>query len=312
MYSSSSSSSSASASSSSPGAGNKYLQRARQNVRATPGAAPCADFADAQGLRRLWPGYQGCPDAPIAGYRNEAGGWADAAGAMGVLVRRCRDAGVRFVAGTAVGFVVSSSSSPSSSSEEEEEEEEVPVVQGVRLADGTVLFADAVVVAAGAWTNQLVDLRGATTSAGQPVAFVQLTPDEAHELRDAPVFVDVETGWFCFPPTPGTGLLKIVRHGWGYERRVEVGYEEDEGGKRRVVEVSSPDLAVREKASAFLPKDAERDARAWMRKVWPRFAGREWHATRLCWYSDTEDNDFIVDAHPDYRGVFLATAGSGQ
>lgn len=35
-------------------------------------------------------------------------------------------------------------------------------------------------------------------------------------------------------------------------------------------------------------------------------------ATRLCWYTDTFDNHFVVDVVPNRPGVIVATGGSGH
>ncbi|KAG7286625.1 hypothetical protein NEMBOFW57_008936 [Staphylotrichum longicolle] len=34
--------------------------------------------------------------------------------------------------------------------------------------------------------------------------------------------------------------------------------------------------------------------------------------TRLCWYSDTPTGDFLIDYHPNWRGLFVATGDSGH
>jgi len=39
---------------------------------------------------------------------------------------------------------------------------------------------------------------------------MQLTSEEAKELEGCPVILDLSTGWFAFPPTPGTNILKMA------------------------------------------------------------------------------------------------------
>ncbi|KAG7103993.1 L-pipecolate oxidase like protein [Verticillium longisporum] len=44
----------------------------------------------------------------------------------------------------------------------------------------------------------------------------------------------------------------------------------------------------------------------------PQLHDRPFAAERICWYTDTPTGDFLVDYHPGWRGLFLATAGSGH
>jgi sarcosine oxidase/L-pipecolate oxidase len=47
-------------------------------------------------------------------------------------------------------------------------------------------------------------------------------------------------------------------------------------------------------------------------KVYPDLATRQWKESRLCWYTDTTSSNFLIDYHPKYRSLFLATGGSGH
>ncbi|KAH7050995.1 FAD dependent oxidoreductase [Macrophomina phaseolina] len=295
------------------GGDDDYVAKSRATLRNL--SHPYEDFEGTAALKHLFPGFQG--DVPTsAGYMNRQGGWANAAGAIATLAQECAAAGVSFITG-AKGTVaslqtVSSSSSSSSSADRQ--------IQNIVTEDGSVLPVDAVIVAAGAWTNQLLDMRHAFLATAQPVGFVQLSEAEARELRGAPVMIDFDTGCFTFPPTQDTHVLKIARHGWGYERPVEVSFRggrRREGGKEgdgndKVVVVSSPMRERRGLAVSYLPGDAEEGLRRGLEKLWPGLAGRPWKQTRLCWYCDTAGGDFIFDEHPDYQGVFVASGGSGH
>ncbi|GME53128.1 L-pipecolate oxidase [Neofusicoccum parvum] len=269
----------------------RYLASSRENLKNT--GQPYEEFHGVPGLRGLFAGFQGSVPG-VSGYMNRGGGWVDAAGAMKALVRECVLSGVSFMTGCK-GTAVSLKTSPERQ------------VQGVVTSDGLVVPADRLIVAAGAWTNQLINMHNAVVATGQPVGFIQLAEKEAHDLRDAPIMFDFDSGFFTFPPTPDTHVLKVARHGLGYERPVEVGFRRS--GKDVV---SSPALERRGRATSFLPADAEDALRQGLRKLWPRFADREWQGTRLCWYCDTPRSDFIIDEHPDFRGVFVASGGSGH
>lgn len=105
-----------------------------------------------------------------------------------------------------------------------------------------------------AWSNRLL-VSHATSASGQPVGFIQLTAEEAEKLKGMPVMINLSTGVFVFPPTPGTHLLKVARHGFGFATHVAV---EDSGRF-----VSSPKRDTNNVDASYIPttrsRDSERD-----------------------------------------------------
>jgi sarcosine oxidase/L-pipecolate oxidase len=45
---------------------------------------------------------------------------------------------------------------------------------------------------------------------------------------------------------------------------------------------------------------------------WPSLRDRPFSKTRLCWYSDTANADFLIDYHPHWQNLFVATGDSGH
>ncbi|CAG9983548.1 unnamed protein product [Clonostachys byssicola] len=240
-------------------------------------------------LKELYPDLQ----ADLRGLlslRNTMGGWADAASAIQGLAERASQAGVSFITGRR-GTVTSLEYSGKR-------------VTGVNTASGNTFKADTVILATGSWTNRLVPDMGHNLAAvGQPIGFVQLTPEEAKHLERMPVMQIFDTGMFTFPPTPDTHRLKIARHGYGYATEFEAA-----GGRA----VSSPKLIGNNAITGFLPGDAEQALRDGLRVFFPEFGDRPWCSLRMCWYQDTPDGDFMVDHHPELDGLFFATGGSGH
>jgi sarcosine oxidase/L-pipecolate oxidase len=39
---------------------------------------------------------------------------------------------------------------------------------------------------------------------------------------------------------------------------------------------------------------------------------RPWKEARICWYSDTRDGEWLIDYHPGWKGLFVATGDSGH
>ena len=295
----------------------EYLEQARENLQALGNGANIQTFRGGEANAK-YPGIRG-DLAATTGYWNLSGGWADAEGSIGELVRRCARAGVAFISGrhgTVTSLVSSSSSSSSSSSEKKGTRR----IQAVQTAAGTTLSADTIILATGAWTPYLVDMSGRSISTGQPVAYIQLTPAEAADMQGGrtPVMIDLSTGWFAFPPTPGTNLLKMARHGYGYEVPRSISSTSSSSSSPSSPETrndktfSAPSLSPSSSSKTTLPKDAEQALRAGLALFLPQFKDRPFVQQRLCWYTDTPAGDFIVDYHPECEGLFLATGGSGQ
>ncbi|KAH6898062.1 putative fructosyl amino acid oxidase [Thelonectria olida] len=258
---------------------------------------PVQEFTAAEAdvaVKKLYPGVQ-AKLAGLVAMHNRVGGWANAAGAVHSLAQSCGIAGVSFVTGRR-GTVVRLKRDGSQ-------------VSGVCVASGEELPAAQVVLATGAWTNGLVEgVDHTTIASGQPVGFVQLTAAEAATLQPSPVLINMSTGVFGFPPTPETHLLKIARNGHGYATSCQT--TADENGRHRVI--SSPNRDGNNASSGFLPQDADEALREGLRRFFPAFADRPWSSKRLCWYMDTPKGDFIVDHHPQIKGLFIATGGSGH
>ncbi|KAI5458618.1 sarcosine oxidase [Mariannaea sp. PMI_226] len=270
---------------------NPYMERYRAIRNEQSNKQPMEIFESheiASKVKALYPGVQ----ADLEGFtaiHNTLGGWANAQAAIQGLATRCSLAGVSFITGergTAVSL-----------------EKDGDRVTGVRTAAGTSLYADAVVLATGAWSNLLVpDMGHNILAVGQPVAFIQLSPEEAERLSKMPVMINITSGVFCFPPTPDTRQLKLARHGFGYATKVDL--------ENRVV--SAPMLKGNNASSGYLPADAEAALREGARSFFPEFGNRPWVKLRMCWYTDTPKGDFMVDWHPKLKGLFFATGGSGH
>ncbi|GJC92677.1 Fructosyl amino acid [Colletotrichum higginsianum IMI 349063] len=261
------------------------------------------EFATTDELRRLRPELRDMT-FPFSGYISKNAGWADAAGAVRAVAARCSELGIAFVTGPR-GTMTSLKTDAGHSR-----------VVGVNVAAGPPLLAAKVILATGAWTNHYVDLGHAITSSAQPVGFIQLTPEEALKLADMPVVDNMTSGIFVFPPTPGTNLLKIARHGHGFENRIPAvaaasssASSSGGGGDRRV---SAPRHDANNAAASWIPEDAEAAFRGALKQLVPLAAEKPWSRLRLCWYTETRDGNFIADHHPDYQGLFILTGGSGH
>ncbi|TPX12692.1 uncharacterized protein E0L32_000869 [Thyridium curvatum] len=274
--------------------GKAYIQKS--NDAMDRASLPWESFKSSEAARRTYPTLSGPLASPgFLGYHNKQAGWADARKAIAGLRDECIIQGVSFVsgrAGTVIGFDRDGASG---------------TIRAARTLAGTEVAADLFVLAAGAWAGSLVPMYNSTLATGQVLAFIRLSPEEMVKYERLPIYVNFSTGFFNFPPHQDTSMLKVVVHGWGYERAPTE-------AERRLLksDVSTPPLAASNGRKNYIPADGERRLRDGLRELLPELADRPFEQAAVCWYTDTPTGDFIMDYHPDYRNLFIAGGGSGH
>lgn len=226
------------------------------------------------------------------GYINRRSGWADAEDAMRWLRAKVESTKrVTFLHGEAIELLKSDQR-----------------VYGARLKDGRNITAELVILATGAWTGSLVDLRGRATATGQVLAYLRLSSTEQEHLSKMPVLLNMSNGLFVIPPK--NRVLKVARHAYGYTNPVLI-RNPDKPSCKEMITVSLPRTGV-DDPSQQIPAEGEAACRAALRDMIPWLAERPFSNTRICWYTDTPNGDFLITYHPDFTGLFLATGGSGH
>lgn len=231
------------------------------------------------------------------GYINELSGWADAGRGMQWLYEQVTATGrVEFIDAIVEELVT-----------------EGKRIVGAKTKTGAVLRGDLVFVAAGAWTGGLIDLRGRVEATGQAVAYIDITDAEFAKLKTQPVVLNLSSGLFIIPPQDKT--LKVARHGFGWLNPVTAprALPTSPSEPRKPIKVSLP-LTSRNGFPDYLPAEADVDLRRGLRDLAPvrGLDNRPWKDTRICWYADTRDGDWLVDYHPGWDGLFVATGDSGH
>lgn len=215
------------------------------------------------------------------GYLNPVGGWSESARVVGWMAERARAEGVRIRTAEARGLDV-----------------ERGAAAGVVVGGGEVVRADAVVVAAGAWTPELVpDTGHALSSIRQPVLHFSTDSPGLWQPPRFPVWTaDIATlGWYGFPATPD-GRVKIGHHGAGVTEAVE-----------------EPTSEPRDRRAApVVPGAHVARCRAFLREALPPLAEAPLVGDRLCRYCDTPDGRFWIGRHPGIDGLAVAAGGSGH
>ncbi|XP_014555250.1 hypothetical protein COCVIDRAFT_27871 [Bipolaris victoriae FI3] len=227
-------------------------------------------------------------NSSLSGYCNSSSGWADAQKAIALLRNECIEGGVSFICGkkgTIANFKV---------------DEKTSRIIAAQTESGNEIQGDYFILSAGAWSPMLAPMYNSTISTAQVLAFINLSESEMNTYKDLPLYIDYDSGWFCFPPHPEARVLKVAVHGWGYTRRTSRTY------------LSLPPTAIRSKRTDFAPVDGIARLRSGLKTILPSLADRRFDRVAVCWYNDTPTGNFIIAYHPDHSNLFLATAGSGH
>jgi sarcosine oxidase/L-pipecolate oxidase len=227
------------------------------------------------------------------GYINLRSGWADAeAGMMWLRKQVEATKRVTFIHDEVLSLIFSSTSKS---------------VKGVNLKSGSSIKADLIILATGAWTGKLIDLRGRAQATGQVLCYLSLTREEQDRLGKMPVLLNMSTGLFIIPPR--NRILKVARHGYGYSNPVLIPHPENRPGE--TIEISLPRTILND-PSLWVPSEGEAACRKALSEMIPSLADRPFTKSKICWYTDTPKGDFLITYHPEYKGLFLATGGSGH
>lgn len=164
------------------------------------------------------------------------------------------------------------------------------------------------------------------------MAKLQLTPEEAERYSKNPVvsdtarnygpsyslalitqIFDMKTGFYVFPPTP-ENIIKCAIHDKGYTyqaHQTNPNSQNDEASAKTGVSVPRTVLTPGGEGG-FIPLEMLKRLRQHLCEVYPELGKRDFIATRLCWYLDTPDGDWLIDWHPKKENLLFATAGCGH
>ncbi|MGH3087595.1 MAG: N-methyl-L-tryptophan oxidase [Rubrobacteraceae bacterium] len=165
-----------------------------------------------------------------------------------------------------------------------------PLENGVRVRTGRGSYeADKLVVTAGAWNGKLLDvLEGRAVPERQVLAWLQPTQPEYFRPENFPVFnLLVDEGRFYGFPVFGVPGFKFGKY-----HHLEEHTDPEE-----------MDHEVHEYDEELL--------RAFAEKYFPEGSGPTMDL-QTCMFTNTEDNHFVMDTHPDYEQVSFASPCSGH
>lgn len=246
------------------GNGRDYAMKSYENVRKLEGEKMVELLPGKEEVLRAAPAY-GRELNVAGGYVNWGSGWSDAEASVRFIAEKLQKEGKVSIKTDAdvLSLLYDDSNN----------------VTGVSLANGTALYADLTILATGAWTTKLIDLRGRTLSTGQALAYMRISDEEQSRLAHMPTILNFTTGIFIIPPR--NNLLKIARHGYGYHNPVRVSVPGKGKDGVEVMEVSLPEKDVP------VPTEGQEAFRDALKQLLPSLADRPFVSTRVCWYTDT-------------------------
>ncbi|KAF9877051.1 hypothetical protein CkaCkLH20_05317 [Colletotrichum karsti] len=220
----------------------------------------------------------------------------------------CEQLGVKFVLGDPEGTF--------SSMITETNGKEKRVI-GIRTGDGRRHFADLVIVAAGGWTASILpEAANAVETTAGTVAFIDIPKGrkdlwERFHPDNYPVwsfrYGEGENYYQgnSFPISKG-GRLKF-----GFRGRKFTNFEDhpSESGLR----VSTPRTKYTKNPINTVPLYGLSRMKKVIAEALPDLAEFDFSDSRLCWYTDSIDNNYVIDYVPGYsNSLFICTGGSGH
>lgn len=161
--------------------------------------------------------------------------------------------------------------------------------------------ADQILICSGAYTGNIVDLKERVSATDLFIGHIKLTKKEYEKYKDIPIVFSSEEGYF-FPPDKDTRIVKI-------SAAVEEASHEviNQFGKK----ISLPRYKTHFPSDS-IPEPSARAIKLLLQKVVPELAYHELFDCKICWISDASNSDFLIDKHPSYKNVFVATGDSGH
>jgi glycine/D-amino acid oxidase-like deaminating enzyme len=258
---------------------------------------------DASELSRRFPAWNS--ELYRDGVREIGAGYAESGRAVAVLIERAKALGVelrtgsRFVCldedhGRVKGIMIEENKQVISRDRERNrqisgQDSEVARRDPSVSLGMTILSADRVVMAVGAWTPYLLPFtKKFFRATGQPVFHLRPSEPELFEPKRFPVFgADItSTGYYGFPINRD-GLVKIANHGPGREM--------------------SPSSSER-----VVTAEDEKSLREFLGSTFPSLLDAPIVYTRVCMYCDTHDGHFWIAPDPDREGLIVAAGDSGH
>ncbi|KAK1723068.1 FAD dependent oxidoreductase [Colletotrichum acutatum] len=257
----------------------KTLAKSLESIRVHPAWAGRIDpIKTREDIAKAAPALDG-PMEGWEGYFNQFAGYAHAANALEAVYEYVKAQGVEIHTGKEVASLIY----------------EGDRCIGARATSGEDFKATTTILTVGASLgNVLPSVGRQVTAKAWSVLHIQLQPQEAAHLKGISVTYARDLGFF-FEPEPGTGILKLSPSGGGYTNYL-----------------TTTGLSTPPEKNDFVPEADVLRIRKLLKETLPSLADRPFIDQHICWCADTADSDYVIDAVPGKKGLYLATGDSGH
>ncbi|KAI5461693.1 FAD dependent oxidoreductase [Mariannaea sp. PMI_226] len=220
----------------------------------------------------------------------------------------CEQAGVKFVLGDPEGKL---------SNLIIEENGTQKRVKGINTCDGKSHFGDLVIVAAGSWTASIIPEAHQTVEAtAGTVMFIDI-PKERQDLWEKfhpdnyPVWSYRKGDGDDYYQGGGFPISKEGRLKFGFRGRKFTNYQDHP--TQSDLRISTPRTKYSKNPINTVPLYGLSRMKEVIAQGFPELVEFGFTDSRLCWYTDSPDNNYVIDYVPNYSdSLFICTGGSGH
>ncbi|PWN40359.1 FAD dependent oxidoreductase [Ceraceosorus guamensis] len=249
-------------------------------------------------------------------YINPRAGWAEAQKATNIVLDQAKELGVRVLSNANVVELL---------------HDDQFRFYGARLQDGRIVRTSDrsahVICCVGSWSTKFLRSalpqkiqRPPSTSSAQCVLLLRVENAQLRRrMKDIPVVINFDTGFYAFEPNE-EGLLKCAIHGEGYAYpeppcAPQSSYPNFAQGQSGAGADDSPSSSERRASNTFVPADKQEKMLEELYGLYPELADQgnaQVVESRICWYSDSVDEEWLIDHVPGTRGLVVCCADSGH
>ncbi|KAJ4186392.1 hypothetical protein NW755_007687 [Fusarium falciforme] len=190
-------------------------------------------------------------------------------------------------------------------------------VAGIKTSDGLRHFGDLVIVAAGSWTASIIPEAHKTVEAtAGTVMFIDI-PKHRQDLwkkfhpDNYPVWSYRRGEGEDYYQGGGFPISKEGRLKFGFRGRKFTNFQAHP--TQPDLRISTPRTKYTEKRINTVPLYGLSRMKEVISQAFPELAEFGFTDSRLCWYTDSIDNDYVIDYVPGYSdSLFICTGGSGH
>ncbi|KAL2114195.1 hypothetical protein VUR80DRAFT_122 [Thermomyces stellatus] len=242
------------------------------------------------------------------GFLDTAAGLTLADKACTYAYHLCKKEGVKFVFGDKKGRLQDLIRTKNGSEKK---------VTGIKTCDGLTHSADVVIVACGPWTPAVIPEAHKTVEATMGTVMFIDVPEHRQDLRqkfhpdNMPIWRFLQGEGDNFYEGGGFPITREGRLKFGFRARKFTNFQDHPSVPN--LRISTPRTKYSPDPINTVPLHGLRLMKKVIGSAFPELAEIGFTDSRLCWYTDSIDNDFVIDYVPGYSdSLFICTGGSGH